>query len=165
MSKVLTKTSRNELIARAMNAGRQAGTRAILFQQAVAHALGVNATDMKCLDLLAQSGPVTASELVQLTGLTSGAVTVVIDRLEAAGLIERQSDEKDRRKTRVVPTGKAMSQVAPMYASLGRSMAAMLKGFSDRELAFLGSYSDRVGEIFRSEMEKLERPEKSRKKT
>src|ERR671932_2430246 len=71
------------------------------FDQAVADALGVNRTDMRCIDVLEREGPVTAGRLAEATGLTTGAITTVIDRLERAGMARRTRDPDDRRRVLV----------------------------------------------------------------
>ncbi|HTU79900.1 MAG TPA: MarR family transcriptional regulator [Solirubrobacteraceae bacterium] len=71
------------------------------FDQAVADALGVNRTDMRCMDVLEREGPVTAGRLAEASGLTSGAITSVLDRLERAGYARRVPDPSDRRRVLV----------------------------------------------------------------
>jgi DNA-binding MarR family transcriptional regulator len=149
--------TRRKLIERVMMSGRQSGTRAILFQQAVAHLLGVNASDMKCLDLIALNGHTTPSQLVDLTGLTSGAVTGLVDRLEKAKLIRRQAYPDDRRKTLLVPTSKAKEKVGPLYGAMGRAMGELFSGYSDEELEFLGRHTEKVSVVFREQMAGLKR--------
>ena len=63
-----------------------------MFHQAIADRLGLNVTDHKCIDLLLMKGPLTAGELAGMTGLTTGAITAVIDRLEKAGFVRREDD-------------------------------------------------------------------------
>src|ERR671933_1184232 len=71
------------------------------FDQAVADALGINRTDMRCTDVLEREGPVTAGRLAEATGLTTGAITTVIDRLERGGFARRLRDPDDRRRVLV----------------------------------------------------------------
>ena len=71
----------------------------IMFHQAVADVLGLHITDHKCLDLLHRFGAMPAGRLGELTGLTTGAVTGIIDRLEQAGYARRANDPKDRCRT------------------------------------------------------------------
>src|SRR3954469_22481009 len=71
------------------------------YDQAVADALGLNRTDMRCADVLDREGPVTAGRLAEATGLTSGAITTAIDRLERAGIARRRPDPGDRRRVLV----------------------------------------------------------------
>src|SRR5262245_34840645 len=102
--------------------GRELSTRTILFHQAVADVLGVTPTDHKCLDFIAEADhPVTAGELATVTGLTTGAITGVIDRLEAAGLAVRERDPHDRRRVVVKPAPQAFERVAPLFDGIARA--------------------------------------------
>ncbi|HYB24362.1 MAG TPA: MarR family transcriptional regulator [Solirubrobacteraceae bacterium] len=85
------------------------------FDQAVADALGVNRTDMRCMDVLDRDGPVSAGRLAQATGLTSGAITTVLDRLERAGYARRLSDPSDRRRVLVELTAQAHERARGFY--------------------------------------------------
>lgn len=140
-----------------MMAGRESSAWGLMFQQGVGQRLGLGATDMKCLDVIARSGPTTPSQLTKLTGLTSGAVTILLDRLEKAGLIERKADAVDRRKTLIVPTRKAVKKVAPCYSSMGQAMFALLSGYSQAELELFEEHFKKVGLLFKDELEKLTR--------
>src|ERR671933_2350999 len=82
---------------------REMSIETIMFHQAVADVLGLHITDHKCLDLLHRFGAMPAGRLGELTGLTTGAVTGIIDRLEKAGYARRTNDPKDRRRTIVEP--------------------------------------------------------------
>jgi DNA-binding MarR family transcriptional regulator len=85
------------------------------FDQAVADSIGVNRTDMRCMDVIQREGPVTAGRLAEATGLTTGAITTVLDRLERAGLARRVRDEKDRRRVLVEATETALAGAAEYY--------------------------------------------------
>jgi DNA-binding MarR family transcriptional regulator len=85
------------------------------FDQAVADAVGLNRTDMRCLDLLEREGPVPAGRLADETGLTTGAITTVVDRLERAGYARRVPDLADRRRVLVELTPQAHEQVSSFY--------------------------------------------------
>src|SRR5688572_17181329 len=81
--------------------GRELSARTILFHQALADKLGLNLTDHRCLDLAQRANsvaPLTAGQLAELTGLSTGAITGVLDRLEKAGFIRREKDPNDRRQ-------------------------------------------------------------------
>src|SRR4030081_3058399 len=95
------KMSRHELIAALNRALRDASGQGVLYSQTVAERLGINSTDLECLDCVVLRGPLTAGELAEATGLTTGAITGVIDRLERAGFARRESDGNDRRKVLV----------------------------------------------------------------
>src|SRR5919206_1424840 len=86
------------------------------FDQAVADSIGVNRTDMRCMDVIQREGPVTAGRLAEATGLTTGAITTVLDRLERAGHARRVRDARDRRRVLVEMTPAARSAVSDYYA-------------------------------------------------
>jgi DNA-binding MarR family transcriptional regulator len=85
------------------------------FDEAVADAAGVNRTDLRCLDVLRREGSVTAGRLAEATGLTSGAMTTALDRLERAGLARRVRDTADRRRVLVEITPEAMRAAMHYY--------------------------------------------------
>jgi DNA-binding MarR family transcriptional regulator len=116
-------------------AGRRLSLATIMFHQAVADRLGLNPTDHKCIDLLASAGSTTAGELAEATGLTTGAITGVIDRLEAAGFVRREDDPDDRRRVivRVIP--KRYRDIARLFEPFGAAVAEMGARYSERELA------------------------------
>src|SRR2546428_6403111 len=88
--------TRAELLAAMNEAARRKTTATVLFHAAVAERLGLSATDHKYADLIARQGPMTAGELADRAGLTTGAITGVLDRLEQAGWGPRERDPHDR---------------------------------------------------------------------
>src|SRR5215831_15205306 len=84
---------------------RRFSTAAVLFHHVLAERLGLGPTDHKCLDVLRERGVMTGSELAAITGLTTGAVTGVVARLERAGYLRRQPDPDDGRKQILQPSG------------------------------------------------------------
>src|ERR671938_1930656 len=94
---------REEIIRYIVEKFKEMSTETIMFHQAVADVLGLHITDHKCLDLIHRFGAMPAGRLGELTGLTTGAVTGIIDRLEEAGYARRTNDPKDRRRTIVEP--------------------------------------------------------------
>ncbi len=90
---------------------------AVFFQDAVARAAGLNSTDLQALGLLVSAGSLSPGELARQTGITAGgAITLLVDRLEAAGLAHRSRDEQDRRKVRITPdSAQAHARLAPLY--------------------------------------------------
>ena len=83
----------------------------VLFRQALADRVGLNATDLACAGILSESGRLTAGRLAEVTGLTTGAVTGVVDRLERAGYVRRTSDPEDRRRVIVEPVPGQMDRL------------------------------------------------------
>src|SRR5271166_2853674 len=111
---------RNQLVEALNLAARQASGLGVLFGEAVAARLGINHTDLECLGMVLLKDGLTAGEIARETGLTSGAVTGVIDRLERAGLAHREADPGDRRKVHVRHTPKSRSAAAGPYDSFGK---------------------------------------------
>ena len=141
-----------QLIASQM--GREMGARTILFHQAIANLAGVSLTDLKCLDYVDRSGDVTAGDLARLTGLTTGAITAAIDRLEKAGLARRERSGADRRKVfiRLCKSSK-MARIAPFYESLGQEASQLIAQYSTRELETIRDFCTRCIEMMRRQTE------------
>ena len=103
--------------------------------EVVTRLMGINRTDARCIDVLDEQGRMTAGDLAARTGLTSGAITGVLDRLERAGYVQRTRDDADRRRVLVEPTDKARDASREYYGPLAGQMGPILAGVSDRELA------------------------------
>jgi DNA-binding MarR family transcriptional regulator len=130
---------REEIIQAIIEKRREMSTETIMFHQAVADILGLHITDHKCLDLIHRYGAMPAGRLAELTGLTTGAVTGIIDRLERAGYVRRTDDPKDRRRIIVEPTKnkKWERKIEAIFIPLHERMHKLLSSYSDSELAFL----------------------------
>jgi DNA-binding MarR family transcriptional regulator len=134
--------------------GRELGARSILFHQAVANLAGVSVTDLKCLDYVDRMGDVTAGDLARVTGLTTGAITAAIDRLEKAGLARRERSNTDRRKVFIrLNDSPAMARIAPFYEALGRESGQMITRYSTRELEIIKDFCERCIDILRRQTE------------
>lgn len=131
--------NREEIIQAINEKFREMSTETILFHQAAADLLGLHITDHKCLDFVYRFGAMPAGRLAELTGLTTGAVTGIIDRLEEAGYVRRTNDAKDRRRTIVEPTRnkKLERKLETIFVPLHERMHKLLSSYSDGELAFL----------------------------
>lgn len=106
----------------------------------VAERLGVNRTDLQCLDLIAQHGPLSPGRLAELLVLPSGTVTTVIDRVERAGLAVRERGGTDRRRVTVSLTPVATQRLAGVYAPLVRASADNLNRFDADDLALIADF-------------------------
>jgi DNA-binding MarR family transcriptional regulator len=113
---------------------------AVLFSQAVAERLGLSATDSRSMDILSQSGPITAGRLAELTGLTTGAVTGIVDRLERAGFVRRQKDPTDRRRVIIQPIADRESEAFAILDSMQTSVAKLLERYDQKELATIADF-------------------------
>jgi DNA-binding MarR family transcriptional regulator len=145
-----------ELVAELVNMMRELSTATILFHQAVADRLAMNVTDHKCAGILARSGPITAGELAARTGLTTGAITGVIDRLEKAGFVRRARDAGDRRRVIVEPDLKQIERkIGPLFESMGRAAVLVYSGYSVRELELLRDFAVRSLQLAEEETRKI----------
>ena len=154
---------RREEIIQAINEKfREMSTETIMFHQVVADILGLHITDHKCLDFIYRFGAMPAGRLAELTGLTTGAITGIIDRLEEAGYVRRTNDPKDRRRTIVEPTRnkKLEKKIEVLFIPLRDRMHKLLSSYSDSELAFLLDATTEMLEQTREESIKLRRLEK-----
>jgi DNA-binding MarR family transcriptional regulator len=150
-----TKTKKRQELEAALNAAmRDASGQGVLYSQAVAERLGMNSTDLECLDHILR-GPVTAGRLAELTGLTTGAITGVIDRLERVGVARRERDPDDRRKTLVHVLPAALERVTPLFEPMERTAMAVLSNYSDDELALLLGFLTRARDAALNAMSEL----------
>jgi DNA-binding MarR family transcriptional regulator len=117
------------------------------FDQAVADALGLNRTDMRCLDVLEREGAVTAGRLAEATGLTSGAMTTALDRLERAGYAERVRDVQDRRRVLVTLTRSAHEDAGSYYAQHAALSEQLYQRYSTDQLEMLLAFVRRGREF------------------
>jgi len=147
---------RAELLAALSGAFRQLSAVTIMFHQAVADRLGMNITDHKCADILSREGPLTAGELARRTGLTTGAITGVIDRLEKAGLARRAADPADRRRVIIEPNLRRLErQVAPLFDSMARASAELCARYSTKELSVILDFTTRAAQMALEETARL----------
>ena len=147
--------SKADLVEQVIRGGRQFSIGTVLFHQAVGQLLGVNVTDMKCLDMMILKGSVSPTELAEHTGLSSGATTAMIDRLEKAGLVERHPHPKDRRGTTLVLTKEAIRKLPQLFESLGKAMATLISGYSRKDLEVLVDFFAKVAILWLEERERL----------
>ncbi|MEO7001369.1 MAG: MarR family transcriptional regulator [Ktedonobacterales bacterium] len=138
---------------------QSAGLGASLFQAAAAR-IGMTVTDIQVLDNLEGAGPVTAGQLADLTGLTTGAITGMLNRLEKAGLVRRERDPEDGRRVIVRLVGDmagndGQQKIGSMFASLGMAWDDAVSGYDDEQLGFLLAFLQRNNAITRQEIVRL----------
>jgi DNA-binding MarR family transcriptional regulator len=138
-------------------------TETVMFHQVVADELGLYITDHKCMDIIHRFGAMPAGRLGEMTGLTTGAITGMIDRLEKAGYVKRANDPKDRRKTIVEPirNRKLERKIEMTFTPLHERMYKVLSSFSDNELIFL---LDAMTELIKQTREESKRLRSLKKK-
>ena len=125
---------------------RRHSTATVLFHHALAERLGLGPTDHKCLDLLWERAPLTASELAAITGLTSGAVTGVVARLERSGWLRREPHPQDRRKQVLYPTPEAAREIQRVFEALPDA-GELLEGFDAGQLAAIAEFLTRATDL------------------
>jgi len=147
---------RAELEVAFATAMRRTGSLMQLMGQAAADRIGINSTDLNCLNILSFSGHMTAGELAKATGLTTASITGVIDRLEEAGFVRRERDPHDRRRVVVrLSLDKAVSDVASVFAPMLRDWREMATRYSDDELRLIVDFYGRVEQVFRKHLLRL----------
>lgn len=134
---------------------RGLGTRTVLYQQNVAAYLGLYNNDFLSIDILHEKGPVTAGELSRLTGLTTGSVTSLIDRLERSGFVRRQQDPHDRRKVIIVPLYEDKEDVSAAYLQLHEEMVKLASNYSDEELELITQFLNKAGSVLEEQIHRL----------
>ncbi len=118
---------------------RRHSTAVVLFHHALAERLGLGPTDHKCLDLLRERGAMAGSDLAVITGLTSGAITGVVARLERAGYLRRESDPRDGRK-QVLHLALKRSPIQDVVNPLKEDVTAMLDQFDAHQLGAIAEF-------------------------
>jgi DNA-binding MarR family transcriptional regulator len=137
--------------------GRELSARTLMFHAAIADKVGLSATEHKALDLLSRAGALTAGQLAELTGLTTGAVTGLVDRLEKVGFVKREKDPRDRRKVVILPmTDKMEREIVPLFASMGDRMQQLLSRYNAEELAVIHDFVSQSITILQEETTKLQ---------
>jgi DNA-binding MarR family transcriptional regulator len=122
----------------------------VMFHTKVAEQMGLSPTDEKCLDLAMRAdGPLTAGRIAELSGLSTGAVTGVIDRLERAGFVRRVRDPHDRRKVLVEVTPGDLEKFSAPFMKARDSLVEVLGHFDDDELQVIERYLKLQVETFR----------------
>jgi DNA-binding MarR family transcriptional regulator len=147
--------NRPALLRSLLGALRRTVTQHTFFSQAVAAQLGVGTTDLDCLLQLHDFGPATAGQLAEVLGLTTGAVTGVIDRLVGAGYVVRDTDPSDRRRVIVRPVDERMLRLDEIYAPLVALLERALDPVSESTLSMLLYFQQRAGAAMEQETARL----------
>jgi DNA-binding MarR family transcriptional regulator len=151
-------SKRKTLIQRVgMELGRELSTTSIFLHQAIASKIGLNVTDTRCFELMSRYSqpPLTAGDLARATGLTTGAVTGILDRLEKAGLVERFRDPSDRRKVFVRPRPEALQRIGHLYQGLAAASLKLASSYSTKELRLISDYLEGSLQILRDQTRKF----------
>ena len=123
---------------------RRLSTAAVLFHHALAEQLGLGPTDLKCYDLLRERGALTSSDLAALTGLTTGAITGVVVRLERAGFVRRAADPGDGRKQILSSVENHTRDIHSLFRRSHAELAAVLGDYDARQLSTIADFLSRT---------------------
>lgn len=128
----------------------------LMLQHAIAQRNGLHVTDAECIDFLLEMGPSTAGALAKATGLTTGAITNVIDRLERAGFVKRNPDPNDRRKVVVSYVPEKHSGAKVYYEALAGEVQQLFAKYNAAELDFLIRHTEALTAIHQGQVKKIE---------
>ena len=122
------------------------------FNESLAKKLKLSRTDMRCLELIGRLGPLTAGRIAEESGLTTGAVTFILDRLEEAGMVTRRRDTEDRRRVWVQIEPDAQARLAEMQQPVAEQMREVTQHFKADELAIVRDYMRQAKEVFQRQV-------------
>jgi DNA-binding MarR family transcriptional regulator len=146
----------SESLQRTRKLSQQYAYASIQMHEAIARKAGLPGTDHKYLGFIMEKGRMTAGELAELTGLTTGAVTGLIDRFEKKKLVKRQFADDDRRKVFIVPNAKnIMDLFVPLYKDFRNRSNKLLSSFSSKEIEIIDSYFTRAIDIMQDTTNKM----------
>jgi len=147
---------RDLLVAEIKKAMQDQQGQSTIMSDAIADRLCITPTELECLGTLAIGGALSAGDLAKRTGLTSGAVTRLIDRLEARGIARRRADPEDRRRVLVEITPGAVKTARPFYGPIERESAALLSGYSEKDLELILDFARKSYEFAKRHTERIE---------
>lgn len=153
----MQKSTKTDLKKRALMAVRDYGVNLTQFRNAMSEWAGFNITDMECLRFLFQKGISTPSELARHTGLTSGATTAMLDRLEKAELIERRPNPNDRRGTLIAPVKSASEKAASWFESARNAQDELISSYAEGELEIIADVFERFAKLWDDERKKIQK--------
>ncbi len=146
----------NETVVKLRKLNQKFTYTSIQMHETIARNAGFSATDHKYLGFFLQKGNLTAGELANLTGLTTGAVTGLIDRFEKKKLVKRQYDKNDRRKVIIVPDSqKIMDLLTPFYSEFQNATDIIISTFSEKEKEIINTYLLKSIELMQAISSKL----------
>ena len=152
----MPRRSKEEQIEELIREFRSSGNQDDAFDSLAAERLGIGQTDLRCLNIIENSGGLGAGELATQAGLTGGAVTGVIDRLERAGYARRVSDPADRRRVWIEVTPEFYRCAERIWGPLAKDWhSALYKSFTAEELERITAFLRTTNEVGRQHLDRL----------
>ncbi|MBA2715115.1 MAG: MarR family transcriptional regulator [Rubrobacteraceae bacterium] len=147
---------REELLRGFEEENRKSTLDGVFFFQAVAERSGMNLTDLQCVAILTSTGPTTAGQLAETMGLTTGAITGLLNRMERAGYVRREKDPGDGRRVVIRPVKEALERAgAGLFGGQGEALEDLLSGYDDRDLALLLDFVQKANDATREEIGRI----------
>ncbi len=132
--------SKKELQERVFSATREYGVSSVLFRNAISRQMGLNVADWECLSLLTLRGISTPTQLARHTGLTSGSVTAMLDRLESAGFISRKPNPNDRRGVLIEVNQRSTPAVGQLVGGVQKGLREIIESYSEKDLKLIAGF-------------------------
>ena len=137
----MNKKLKDSIVNRFRTASRQYSDASVFMHEAIARKAGLSGADHKYLGLILQHKELTAGDISKLTGLTTGAVTGLIDRLEKKKLLKRQLTKDDRRKVIIIPNPEnSMKLLQPIFSELQQKTNKLIASFTEKEIEIIERY-------------------------
>lgn len=149
------KAERDDLLRDVMLAVRSFTNAQDVLDDAAVDVLGINRSDGRCLDILDQSGPLTAGELARRADLSTAAITALVDRMERAGYLTRVRDTVDRRRVVIAGTEHATCRCAAIWGPIEQDGVAFLDGFTDDQLQLVRRFMDGGREFLLAHLDRI----------
>jgi DNA-binding MarR family transcriptional regulator len=143
--------------------GRDLSDAVVMFHEAIAQQLDLTAADHKVLGIIAREGPFTAGKLAHRIGLTPGAVTGLMDRLERAGFVNRLRDLTDRRRIQIAAVPRQSEHHAAAFAALSKGMRGFMRRYTPDQLATIDDFCRQTIRVLQQETRRLSTQSKSAK--
>lgn len=135
--------------------GKELSVWMILFHEAIASKLKIHTTDLKCLSIINRTENITAGEIAKHTGLTTGSVTALINRLEKRGFVTRIKDPDDNRKVIIKANQSKQKEIRNLYKSFNSAITNLYSQYSQKELLLIGKFLAESVVVLKSETDKL----------
>lgn len=132
---------------------RKFGVKNILNQQQIANQLNISNYDFITIQILEETGPITAGEIAKRTGISTGSVTALLDRLEKEHYIQRERDPDDRRKVLIVPQYNDKQDVQELYNDLNHSMLGLFQSYDTSEQRAIIDFLEKASEVLETNRE------------
>jgi len=140
--------SKKELVEELNQSVQKCGTLTVLHTNAVADKIGISATEFESMDIISHHQPLSAGDLAMRCGLTTGAITGIVDRLERAGLVKRMRDPDDRRRVLLCPIEDRIKskKVRELYQPMSKAFEEIVEECTPEQIEFLISIHNKMND-------------------